>query len=118
MGMTHKDHKPFNEMVFRRLCQKASEEMHEIVKDPQVDREKMQVAFLEYLLATIRDFCGVENGFKFDDLSSYPRSVQLKQEIIGIVDFDSVHEHPTSRFFYKQPIIEEYLRKAIAAESE
>lgn len=73
--MTHKDHKPFNEMVFRRLCQKASEEVPEIVKN--VDREKQQVAFLEHLLATVRDFCGVENGFKFDDLSHYPRSLQL-----------------------------------------
>jgi|SRR6185437_11820447 len=116
--MTHKDHKPFNEMVFRRLCQKASEEMPENVQDAQVDREKQQVAFLEHLLATVREFCGVENGFKFDDLSRYPRSIQLKQEIIGIVDFDSVHEHPMSVFFYKQPIIEEYIRKTISAESE
>ena len=116
--MAHKEHKPFDETVFKQLCLKAMEGIHAVVKDTQVDWETKEVAVLEHLLATVRDFCGVEYGFKFDDLTSYPRSIQLKQEIIGIVDFDSVHEHPTSVFFYKQPIIEEYVRKALANESE
>ena len=111
--MAHKEHKPFDETVFEALCQKASEDLPEIVKDTEVDWEIKQVKILEHLLVTVRDFCGIGEGFKFDDLSSYPRSIQLKQEIIGIVDFDSVHEHPTSAFFHKQPIIEEYVRKAI-----
>ncbi|MGI9106961.1 MAG: hypothetical protein ACR2G4_12015 [Pyrinomonadaceae bacterium] len=116
--MAHKEHPQFNETVFKQLCNKALAELPEIAKDVHVDWETKHVAVLEHLLAKVRDFCGVEEGFKFEDLTGYPRSTQLKQEIIGIVDFDSVHEHPTSVFFYKQPIIEEYVKKAIGAESE
>ena len=116
--MAHKEHKPFNETVFKALCQRASENLPEIVKDTEVDWETKHVAALEHLLAMVQDFCGIGEGFRFDDLSSYPRSIQLKQEIIGIVDFDSVHEHPTSVFFHKLPIIEEYIREAISDESE
>lgn len=116
--MAHKEHKPFNATVFKALCQKASEDLPEIVKTTTGDWETRQVKVLEHLLAIVRDFCGVGEGFKFDDLSSYPRSIQLKQEIIGIVDFDSVHEHPTSVFFRKQPIIEEYVRNAIGDQTE
>jgi hypothetical protein len=116
--MAHQQHKQFTETVFKELCDKALEELPEIAKDAQVDWETKHVAVLEHLLAMVRDFCGVEEGFKFEDLTSYPRSIQLKQEIIGLVDFDSVHEHPTSVFFYKQPLIEEYVRKAIGEESE
>lgn len=114
MLMTHKEHKQFNETVFKQLCNEARKDLPEIVKDTQVDWESKHVSVLEHLLAKVREFCGVEEGFKFEDLSGYPRSLQLKQEIIGIVDFDSVHEHPTSVFFYKQPIIEDYVRKAIS----
>ena len=115
--MAHQQHKQFNETVFKGLCNEARKELPEIVKDAQVDWETKHVAVLEHLLAKVQDFCGVEEGFKFEDLTGYPRSIQLKQEIIGLVDFDSVHEHPTSVFFYKQPIIEEYVREAIGEES-
>jgi hypothetical protein len=116
--MVHKEHKPFNETVFKALCQRASEDLPETVKDAQFDWETRHVAALEHLLAIVQDFCGIAEGFKFQDLSGFPRSIQLKQEIIGIVDFDSVHEHPTSVFFLKQPIIEEYVRETIGDESE
>jgi hypothetical protein len=116
--MAHKEHKQFNETVFKQLCDKAHEELPEIVRDAHADWETKHIAVLEHLLAKVRDFCGVEEGFKFEDLTGYPRSIQLKQEIIGIVDFDSVHEHPTSVFFYKQPIIEEHVRKAIGEKPE
>ena len=116
--MTHKEHKQFNETVFKQLCDEAREALPEIAMDVQADWETRQVAVLEHLLAKVRDFCGVEEGFKFEDLTGYPRSIQLKQEIIGIVDFDSIHEHQTSVFFYKQPIIDEYVKKAIGEQPE
>jgi hypothetical protein len=116
--MVHKEHKQFSERVFEQLCNQAREELPEITHDPKVDWETKHVAVLEHLLAKVRDFCGVVDGFRLEDLTGYSRSIQLKQEIIGLVDFDSVHEHQTSVFFYKQPIIEEYVRKAIGEESE
>jgi hypothetical protein len=116
--MAHKKHKQFDEAVFTELCNNSLKELSETVKASQVDWETKQVAFLEYLLKKVQEFCGVEEGFRFEDLTGYPQSVQIKQKIIGIVDFDSVHEHPTMVFFYKQPIIEEYIKKAIGEKPE
>jgi hypothetical protein len=116
--MAHKTHKQFDEVVFTQLCNKSLREVSETLKASQVDWETKQIAFLEHLLKKVQEFCGVEEGFKFEDLTEYPQSVQIKQKIIGIVDFDSVHEHSTMVFFYKQPIIEEYIRKAIGQKPE
>jgi hypothetical protein len=113
--MVHKDHKQFTEAVFKQLCERAKQDLPDTARNSEEDWETKEVAVLEHLLAEVRNFCGLEEGFKFDNLSSYPRSIQLKQQIIGIVDFDLVQEHPTMVFFYKQPIIEEYVRKAIGA---
>ncbi len=114
----HKEHKEFNEAVFKDLCRRAIEDLPEEVKHSQAKWEQKQVMVLEHLLAKVRDFCGVEEGFKFDDLTGFPRSMHIKQEIIGIVDFDSIHEHTSGVFFRKQPIIEDYVKRAIGGESE
>jgi hypothetical protein len=111
--MTHKEHKDFNATVFKQLCDEVLEDLPDVAMDEQVDWEIRHVAVLERLLKRVRDYCGVYEGFKMEDLRGYPLSLQLKQKIIGIVDFDSVHEHTSSVFFYKQPIIEEFVARAI-----
>ena len=68
---------------------------------------------LERLLEKVTRHCGIIEGFKFEDLTDHPRKIQVLQRIVGIVDFDSVHEHPSSVSFRKQPIIKEYVDKAL-----
>jgi hypothetical protein len=111
--MTHKEHKAFNATVFKQLCDEVLEDLPDVAKDGQLDWEIRHIAVLEQLLKSVCDYCGVYDGFKMEDLRAYPLSLQLKQKIIGIVDFDSVHEHASSAFFYKQPIIEEFVTRAI-----
>ena len=111
--MTHKEHKEFDASVFKQLCNEVLEDLADVAKDEQNDWEIRHTAVLEQLLKRVRDYCGVYEGFKMEDLRGYPLSLQLKQKIIGIVDFDSVHEHPCSVFFYKQPIIDELVTQAI-----
>jgi hypothetical protein len=111
--MAHKEHKDFNATVFKQLCDEVLENLSDVAKNDQVDWEIRHIAVLEQLLKRVRDYCGVYEGFKMEDLRGYPLSLQLKQKIIGIVDFDSVHEHASSVFFYKQPIIEEFVVQAI-----
>ena len=43
--MAHKEHNPFNETVFKALCQWASEDLPEIVKDNEVVWEIKQLRF-------------------------------------------------------------------------
>ncbi|MEK6279528.1 MAG: hypothetical protein AABN95_04170 [Acidobacteriota bacterium] len=114
----HKEHKQFTEAVFKQLCERAEKDLPDTARNSEIDWETRQVAVLEHLLSKVQNFCGLEEGFRFDDLSAYPRTTQIKQQIIGIVDFDLVHEHPTMGFFYKQPIIEDYVRKAIGERPE
>jgi len=108
----HKKHEPFDEKVFRKLCDEALEDLPLIVTDTGATVEEKRIAVLERLVQKVRQHCGVIEGFKLEDLSGYSRSVQLVQEILGIVDFDSLHEHSHSNFFRKQPIIQEYVQKA------
>jgi hypothetical protein len=61
----------------------------------------------------VQHHCGLIDWFEFEDLSEQPRSVQLMQDIMRLVEYDSLHEHPTSVFFRKGPMIEEYISKAI-----
>jgi hypothetical protein len=111
--MTHKEHKEFNATVFKQLCDEVLENLPVVAKDESINWEIRHVAVLERLLEKVRNYCGVYEGFIMGDLKGYPLSLQLKQKIIGIVDFDSVHEHPSSVFFYKQPIIEDFVTRAI-----
>ena len=111
--MPHKEHEDFSAAVFKQLCDEVLEYLPDIAKDEQVDWEIRHIAVLELLLKRVSDYCGVYEGFKMEVLRGYPVSLQLKQKIIGIVDFDSVHEHSNSVFFYKQPIIEEFVEQAI-----
>jgi hypothetical protein len=48
------------------------EDLPEIVKDAEADWETKDAAVLEHLLATVRDFCGVEHGFKLMTLQAIP----------------------------------------------
>lgn len=111
--MAHKDHKEFDARVFKQLCDEVLEDLPDSAKDIQAEWEIRQITVLEQLLEKVRDYCGVYEGFRMEDLEGYPLSLKLKQKIIGIVDFDSVHEHPSSVFFKKQRIIEDFVTKAL-----
>jgi hypothetical protein len=100
--MAHKQHEEFNEGVFTRLCDEA-------LRDLPGDSRSEEAA-LDYLLHKVRNFCGVES-VKIRDYTGIPRAVQLKQQIVDVVEHDSIVEHPTSSFFKKEPIIDEYVRK-------
>ena len=78
-------------------------------RNPGGKRVGFFLGFLGEGFATLR----VIGGFKVEDLTDNPRKIQVVQQIVGIVDFDSVHVHPSSVFFRKQPIIKEYLDKAL-----
>ncbi|HMH42682.1 MAG TPA: aspartate--tRNA ligase [Pyrinomonadaceae bacterium] len=109
----HKSHEPFNEEVFRRLVNEALTDLPSIVLDPKSKLEEKEVAVLERLLEKVARHCGVIQGLEFEDLSNQPRKLQLIQQIIGVIEFDSLHNHATSVFFRKQPIIKEFLDKAL-----
>jgi hypothetical protein len=109
--MTHKNHEEFSEEVFRNICEDALQCLPDIAKNSTLQRPIRERAALEHLLALVKQFCGIEHGFSFEDVSKLPRNIQIKQEIIGVVDFDSLHEHPTSSFFRKEPVIDDYLGK-------
>ena len=109
----HRPHEPFNEVVFRRLVDEALANLPSIVLDQNSSREEKEIAVLERLLDKVTRHCGIIGGFKFEDVTDHPRKIQVVQQIVGIVDFDSVHEHTSSVAFKKQPIIKEYLDKAL-----
>src|ERR1700738_3479790 len=109
----HRPHEPFNEEVFRRLVDEALADLPLILLDQNSSREEKEIAVLERLLEKVTRHCGIIEGFKFEDLTDHPRKIQVLQRIVGIVDFDSVHEHPSSVSFRKQPIIKEYVDKAL-----
>src|SRR5438477_6956393 len=109
----HRPHEPFNEVVFRRLVDEALANLPSIVLDQSSSREEKEIAVLERLLDKVTRHCGIIGGFKFEDVTDHPRKIQVVQQIVGIVDFDSVHEHTSSVAFKKQPIIKEYLDKAL-----
>jgi len=106
-------HEPFNEEVFRQLVDEALADLPSIVLDQNSSQEEKEIAVLERLLKRVTRHCGIIEGFKFEDLTGHPRKIQVVQQIVGIVDFDSVHVHPSLVFFRKQPIIKEYLDKAL-----
>jgi aspartyl-tRNA synthetase len=108
----HKKHEPFDENVFRELSNKALEDLPIIVTDPKSTIEEKQIAVLERLVEKVRQHCGIVEGFRVEDLSGYPRALQLVQEIVGIVDFDNLDKHSGPGFFRKVPIIQEYVQKA------
>jgi hypothetical protein len=80
---------------------------------PDFDRgtawETQAEVVLEHLKNKLIDFCGVDEGFGFEDVGGFPRYVQLGSEIADIVDFDIVHLHGPFRFFRKGPIIMQYV---------
>ncbi len=104
--MAHKSHEQFNEAVFRRLCDEAISDLPVEARDEE--------AVLEHLLAKVRSFCGVDQ-VTFRDDAGVTRSAQLKQQIIDVVEYDSLIEHPLSLSFSKAPIIDEYVRMATAS---
>jgi len=114
--MEHKAHREFNEDVFRQVCNEALEDLPAVAGDERVDWETKHIAVLEHLLRKIRGFCGVYE-VTIRDLTGIPRSSQLRQEIIDVIEHDSLTKHQTSSFFHKAPIVEEYVQKAIGTES-
>jgi hypothetical protein len=110
--MKHIPHDEFNAEVFRRVCQKALETLLPTAHQEQSDLETRQELALEHLLNEVRAFCGVREPLKLEDVTGYPRSVLLVQEIGGTVEMDSLHYHQTSVFFNKVPIIDEYVEQA------
>lgn len=104
--MAHKEHKEFTSSVFRQLCEEARNTLHGIDKDASWEVQAEIV--LEHLKNRVIDFCGVEEGFGFEDVSGFPRYVQFISEIVDIVDFDIVHQHGPFRFFRKAPQLEAF----------
>ncbi|HEX8177226.1 MAG TPA: hypothetical protein VF543_19210 [Pyrinomonadaceae bacterium] len=109
--MTHKEHKEFTASVFRQLCDDARKSLPDI--DANAAWETKAEIVLDHLKKKVIDFCGVEVGFGFEDVSGFPRYVQLLSEVVDIVDFDMVHQHGPFRFFRKGPIAMQYVVDAI-----
>ena len=105
--MTHKEHKEFTSSIFRQLCDDARNSLPEIDANAAWET-KAEIAF-DHLKNKVIDFCGIEEGFGFEDVSGFPRYVQLLSEIVDIVDFDIVHQHGPFRFFRKGPIAMQYV---------
>ena len=106
--MVHKSYEQFNEGVFKKLSDESLKDLLAGARDEEA---------LDHLLGKVRSFCGVDI-VKIRDYTDVPRSMQLKQQIIDVVDHDSVVEHPSSSFFLKEPIIDEYVRKATGKATE
>jgi aspartyl-tRNA synthetase len=109
----HKEHEPFSEQVFRHLVDEALADLPAMVLDQNSSKDEKELAVLERLLEQVTRHCGLIEGFETEDLTDQPRKIQVVQKIVGIVDYDSVHVHPFSSFFRKQPIIKEYVDKAL-----
>lgn len=98
--MAHKAHEQFTGSVFKKLCDAALDDLPADARDEE--------SALEHLLTKVKSFCGVEAG-QFRDSTGVPRLARLKQQIIDVVERDSILEHPTSSYFRKEPIIDEYV---------
>jgi hypothetical protein len=105
--MSHKDHKEFTSSVFRQLCEDAGNTLPDVDKNSSWEAKAEIV--LDHLKKKVINFCGVEEGFGYEDVSGFPRYVQLISEIVDIVDFDMVHQHGPFRFFRKGPIVMQYV---------
>lgn len=112
--MAHKEHKTFSSSVLRELCDQASLDLPVAAKVESAAWETRAEAALEHLKTKVIDFCGVEQGFGFRNVNRLPRYAQLAYEIIDIIDADIVAEqHGSFIFFWKEPIIVDYLKKAV-----
>jgi hypothetical protein len=105
--MSDKEHKEFNESVLRQLCEEASKTLPTV--DPSAAWEPKAEIVLNHLKNKVIGFCGVPEGFNFQNVSGFPRYSQLVSEIVGIIDFDVVQEHGSYKFFYKAPIVMQYV---------
>src|SRR5947209_5537474 len=113
--MAHKEHKKFSSSVLREICNEALLDLPAAAKDESANWEARAEAALEHLKNKIIDFCGVEHGFGFRNVSRLPRYAQLVYEIIDIVDADIVAEqHGGFVFFWKEPKIADYLKEAVS----
>ncbi|HXQ33778.1 MAG TPA: hypothetical protein VN843_07190 [Anaerolineales bacterium] len=110
-----KDHKEFRSSVFRAICDDCLKDLPEAAKDANASWEARAENALEHLLNKVVTFCGVESGFVYigeEAKKRLPRYAQLAYTIIDIVDFDSIHYHAGFYFFWKEPIIRDYLNRA------
>jgi hypothetical protein len=105
--MAHKEHKPFTSSVFRELCKEARNTLPTVNANAPWETRAEEV--LEHLKTHLIDFCGVEEGFGFENVNGFPSYVQRFSEIVDVVDFDLVHEHGPFNFFRKGPIVMQYV---------
>lgn len=114
--MPHIDnHDEITSTVFRRIC---DETLAGLEPEPPIGgRSKLERAeyALTALLGAMTDFCGLEEGFVsigHGFLSKLPIPAQLIYTIADIVDFDRSHFHEGGRYFWKEPIIKDFLTRA------